>query len=147
MRAIALSCIISCLLAVLNVGSNVAFNAIISLNASAIMISYATSIGCVLWRRLTCPESLPPARWSLGRWGLPINIAGFLYSTFTFFWSFWPPSTPTTAEDFNWSSVIFGGVTAISVAWYLFRGRVMYTGPVVLVVGRQSAAAREMSSY
>lgn len=142
-RAIAVSCIISCLLALINVGSNVAFNAIISLNTVAIMISYSTSIGCVLWRRLTAPETLPAARWSLGRWGLPINVAGFLYSTYCFFWAFWPPDTPVSLTTFNWSSVIFSGVAILATILYIFQGRRIYFGPVVLVAGRQSAALHE----
>jgi choline transport protein len=49
------------------------------------------------------------------------------------FWSFWPQATPTTAEDFNWASVIFGGVIILATIYYVLKGRKTYHGPVVLV--------------
>lgn len=101
------------------------------------MLSYTISIGCVLWRRISCPHTLPPARWSLGRWGLPINVAGLSYSLWAFFWAFWPDYHPVTVGDFNWASVMFGGVTALSLLMYYAEGRKVYEGPVVLVEGRR----------
>lgn len=81
-NAIGLTCIITCLLALINIGSSVAFNAIISLQVVALMFSYTISITCVLYRRIKHPELLPNARWSLGRWGVPINVGGVCYSSF-----------------------------------------------------------------
>lgn len=130
------SCI-SVLLSLINIGSNTAFNAIISLNTSSIMLSYAISIGCVLWRRIRRPESLPLARWTLGRWGMPINLAGVLYAVWAFFWSFWPIGAVFQADEFNWAIVIFGAVTVYSAVDFVFRGRFVYSGPVTLVKGRE----------
>ncbi|KAJ5874910.1 uncharacterized protein N7529_003340 [Penicillium soppii] len=132
-RAIALSCLISGLLSLINIGSQVAFNAIISLNVAALMYTYAVSISCVIYRKVTCPETLPPRRWSLGRFGLAINITGLLYVIFALFWSFWPPSPSPTARDFNWSVVIFVATFIISLLMYMFQGRRHYVGPVVTV--------------
>lgn len=132
-RAIAISCMISGLLSLINIGSQVAFNAIISLNVAALMYTYAVSISCVIYRKIACPETLPPRRWSLGSFGLAINIAGVLYVLFALFWSFWPPSPLPSARDFNWSVVIFVGVFIISLLMYLFQGRRHYVGPVVTV--------------
>jgi amino acid transporter len=132
-RAIALSCMISGLLSLINIGSQVAFNAIISLNVAALMYTYAISISCVIYRKIACPETLPPRRWSLGRFGLGINTIGLLYVIFALFWSFWPPSPLPSARDFNWSVVIFAGVFIISLLMYLFQGRRHYVGPVVTV--------------
>jgi amino acid transporter len=81
-NAIGLTCIVTCLLALINIGSSVAFNAIISLQIVALMFSYTISITCVLYRRIKHPELLPNARWSLGRWGVPINVVGVCYSSF-----------------------------------------------------------------
>lgn len=135
-KAIALSCVISGLLSLINMGSQVAFNAIISLNVAALMYTYAVSISCVIYRKVCCPETLPLRRWNLGRAGLPINIVGFLYVLFALFWSFWPPTPSTTVRDFNWSVVIFGGVFALSLLMYIFQGRRHYVGPVISVQRR-----------
>ncbi|KAL4976273.1 amino acid/polyamine transporter I [Aspergillus desertorum] len=132
-NAIFLSCLISCLLSLINIGSETAFNAIISLNVAALMYSYIISISCVIYRKVRCPESLPARRWDMGAWGLPVNVIGLAYSCFALFWSLWPSQRHVTAETFNWSVVIFGGVFVISLVMYVLKGRKVYTGPVVIV--------------
>ena len=134
-RAIVLSCVCTSLLALINIGSDVAFNAIISLNLVSLMLTYMTSIGCVLLRRIRHPELLPRARWSLGRWGVAINIGGLAYSTHAFFWCFWPNATPVDVTSFNWALVMFWGLAVFAIVYYLFKGRHVYRGPVVLVEG------------
>lgn len=132
-NAIALTCIITCLLSLINIGSSAAFNAIISLQVVAIMMTYAFSIGCVLYQRIVHPELIPTARWSLGRWGVIVNTIGLAYVTFTFFWSFWPNAIPVTVGNMNWSVVMFMGVLFLSLIMYVVRGRKVYVGPVTVV--------------
>jgi amino acid transporter len=84
-NAVTLTCIISCLLALINVGSETAFNAIISLQVCALMFSNIISISCVLYRRTYHPKLIPKARWSLGKLGPPLNAFGIAYSLFAFF--------------------------------------------------------------
>lgn len=134
-NSVALTASITILLSLINIGSDVAFNAIISLNLVSLMLTYMCSIGCVLYRRLYQPELLPHARWSLGKMGVPINAAGFIYSSYAFFWCFWPNEVPVTAENFNWSVVMFVAIlVACGVDWVL-RARKQFRGPVVLVEG------------
>ena len=100
------------------------------------MITYVFSIGSVLYRRIYHPHLLPKSRWSLGpRWGVPVNIGGFLYSLHAFFWCFWPNAIPVDAESFNWAVVMFGAVSVGCGVDYLVRARRVYRGPVVLVEG------------
>ncbi|KAB8228245.1 GABA permease [Aspergillus alliaceus] len=132
-NAIGLSCGISGLLALINIGSKTAFHAIISLNVAALMWTYVISIGCLLYRRLSCPETLPPQRWSLGKYGVGVNAAALVYVIFAFFFSFWPSSTPVSLTTFNWSVVIFSSVLIISVIMYIIKGHKEYAGPVTSV--------------
>ena len=132
-NAIALSCIISILLSLINLGSSAAFNAIISLQLVSLLLTYFTSIGCVLHRRLYHPETLPRARWGLGRYGVGVNVGALIYTAFIFFWSFWPNATPVDASSFNWSVAIFMGVVAVSLTMYWTKGRRVFDGPVMLV--------------
>jgi choline transport protein len=134
-NAIVFTCTCTVLLSLINIGSSAAFNAIISLNLVSLMLSYSLSIGCVLTRRISHPERLPHCRWSLGRWGVPVNAGGLAYSTFAFFWSFWPNATPVDLVSFNWAVVMFVGVVLICMVDYWVRGRKAFTGPVVLVEG------------
>lgn len=101
-NALLLSAFISIALSLIYIASDTAFFAIISLNVVALMATYSLSIGCVLWRRVFHPETLPKARWSLGKWGVPVNVAGLMYSAWAFFWAFWPAATPVDLSGFNW---------------------------------------------
>jgi choline transport protein len=133
-NAVALTCGITMLLGLINIGSYAAFNAIISLQIVALMASYSISISCVLYRRLT--NTLPHARWSLAKFGIPINIFGIAYALFAFFWCFWPNETPVHLDTFNWMVVIFVAVVISCVIAYFVKGRKVYVGPVVHVEGR-----------
>ncbi|KAK4546636.1 hypothetical protein LTR36_001853 [Oleoguttula mirabilis] len=121
------------LLSLINLGSSAAFNAILSLQLSSLMASYAICITCVTIRKLQNPASLPKARWSLGKLGLPINIVAACYASFASFWTFWPNSIPVTLDSFNWAPVIFILVIIIAMINYMIKGRHVYDGPVALV--------------
>ncbi|KAE8140358.1 amino acid permease-domain-containing protein [Aspergillus pseudotamarii] len=131
-NAIGLSCVISGLLALINIGSDTAFHAIITLNVAALMWTYVVSVGCLLYRRLSCPETLPPQRWSMGKYGIWVNAAALVYVVFAFF-SLWPTSTPVTLTTFNWSVVIFLTVFFISGVMYIIKGQKEYAEPVISV--------------
>ena len=122
----------STILSLINIGSTVAFNALLSLCTVALMATYDISIRCVALKRLR-GEPLPPCRWSLGRYGLTINLIALVWSIWSFFWSCWPNSHHVTAQKFNWACVIFVGIMGISCLLYVVRARHIYEGPVVKV--------------
>ena len=121
------------LISLINIGSTAAFNAMLSLSTTALMATYLISIGSVLNRRLRGP-TLPVARWSLGRVGLPVNILALIYATWSLFWSFWPNVYEPTLLSFNWVVVLFVGLMAISGVVYFTHARKVYTGPVAKVM-------------
>jgi choline transport protein len=124
------------ILSLINIGSTVAFNALLSLSTVALMATYILSVSCVALRRFL-GHPLPPARWSLGRLGLPINLAALLYTTWGFFWSFWPNSYDVNLQNFNWACVLFVGLMGISAFVYAVSARKVYEGPVAKVEGRR----------
>ncbi|PSK43024.1 Choline transport protein [Elsinoe australis] len=130
--AVVVSLTISALCSLINLGSTVALNAITSLGAVAVLISYFLTISCVVYRRIAGPE-LPPSRWSLGRWGLVVNCAALVLLVPLIFFFTWPVVTPVTAETMNWSSVMLCGTLIIAMIYYVFKGRFEYVGPVKLV--------------
>ena len=132
LNSILITFLIACLLSLINIGSSVAYNAIVSLGAAALLTTYFVSISCVLLKRIR-GEPLRPRRWSLGRWGAPINVAALIFLSIAYFFSFWPLFTPTTAKTFNWSVVIYGAVLLFAIVYYAVVGRHEYDGPVVLV--------------
>jgi choline transport protein len=72
----------TCCMSLINLGSKVAFEAMLSLATVNLMATYLLSIGCVLLKRLR-GESLPSARWSLGRYGTIINIIAVTYTSWS----------------------------------------------------------------
>ncbi|KAG5927306.1 hypothetical protein E4U42_002365 [Claviceps africana] len=129
---------LSILLSLTYIGSPVAFYAITSLCIVALLQCYCLSIGCMLYRRVCHPETLPRARFSLGKYGMLMNALALVSSLWGFFWCFWPQVYPVTAAGFNWSSTLFVSVLLIAVVYYAFTGRHHYHGPVVLVEGRRT---------
>lgn len=129
--------VFSSLLSLIYVGSPVAFYAITSLGAVAVLQCYCLSIGCILWRRVFQPDTIPAARFSLGKWGVPINASAVIFSFWCFFWSFWPQDNHPDAAGFNWASPIFSAVIIGAFIYYIFTARKRYLGPVSLVEGRK----------
>ncbi|KAJ9652941.1 hypothetical protein H2198_007850 [Neophaeococcomyces mojaviensis] len=132
LRAVCVSLTVSSLLSCINLGSSVALNAINSLGGVSILISYFITISCVVQRRIRGPP-LPPRRWSLGGFGLYINIAALLFLIPIIFFALWPLATPVTASNMNWSSVMFCGTLIIAMIYYVVKARHEYTGPVMHV--------------
>jgi hypothetical protein len=75
-------------------------------------------------------ETLPPSRFSLGKFGIPINLFAVLYVTVACIASFFPVVNSTAVADMNWSVVMFGGVLVIACVDYVFRGKKHYVEPV-----------------
>lgn len=96
------------------------------------MATYIISIGCVVHSRMRS-EPLPASRWSLGRLGMPVNIAALVYSSWACFWSFWPNSYHVTPTNMNWAVALFVGLLGLSVILYVTHARKVYEGPVVKV--------------
>jgi choline transport protein len=119
------------LIALIVLGSSVAFQAIISLGTLALAFTYELSILCLVWRRLR-GAPLPPYAWSLGRAGLPVNLAGSVYGFYLMFFAVIPPEYPVTAANFNWSPVMFIAVMGFATVYYGVVARKVYKGPVVV---------------
>jgi amino acid transporter len=128
--ALGVTAMINALLGLINIGSTTAFNAIISLLSAGLFSSYLITIGLLIRKRLV-HEPLYFGPWSMGRWGLPINIIAFVYTTIVMVFSFFPPFTPVTAVSMNWSCVMFGGVVILGLIYFAFIARHEYKGPVV----------------
>lgn len=132
LNAVCVSFVVTCLLSLINLGSSVAFSAIVSLTVGAILSSYIISISCVALRRIR-RQPLPCARWSLGRAGLACNIIAVLFLLLVYVFAFFPLAAPVEPESTNWSCLIYGSVVLFSVCYYFLFGRLVYEGPVVFV--------------
>lgn len=116
----------------INIGSTVAFNAIGSLAVSALLGTYIISFTCLILRRIR-GEPLPPRRWTLGRFGIFINIGALSFLAVVWVFVFFPVSIPVTPSTMNWNVVMFGGTMIFAVVYYLVVGKSTYTSPVDFV--------------
>ena len=129
LNAIIVSVIIVSLVSLINIGSTVALNAINSITISSLMSSYIVTIGALIhkrWRK----EPLPVRRWSLGRYGMAINILAMCYLVPMFVFAFFPVTAKVDAETMNWGCVMFGGIIILAGGFYAVWGHKVYTPPV-----------------
>ena len=131
-----------CVLCLINLGSTFAFNIIISLSLLALMSTYMLSMGCLLLKRIR-GEPLPPARWRLGRFGLPINTFAFFFAAFAIVMSCFPASLLVDTLSANWAPAVWAGVILISVRTYFVHGKKHFTPPVMLVEGKRTGGLQE----
>ena len=126
------SLMVTVLLSLINIGSTTALLAIVTLTIGSLMSSYVITIGCLLLKRIR-GEPLPPRRWSLGRFGMAINIGALCFLVPVFVFAFFPLTSTVDRESMNWCVVMYGGIMIIAILYYIFRGRHVYVPPVALV--------------
>jgi choline transport protein len=133
LNAILLSLSVTVLLVLVNIGSTAAFNSIVSLLISSLFAGYFISIGCVFLKRLR-GEPLPPSRWSMGQFTIPINAFSLLYIAFALIMSFFPTiEAGLTPRSMNWSVLVLCAVLGFAIGVYIISGRYIYRGPAVYV--------------
>jgi amino acid transporter len=130
------------LIALINIGSDLVLGIILSIFVSALLSSYTITIACMLLHRLQ-RRPLPPARFSLGKWGVLINVVALIYTVPIIIFSFFPSTTNPTPATMNWAIVMVGGPIILSTIYYIVWGRKTYTPPVETIedyVERKMAA-------
>lgn len=127
---------VSLVISVINFGSDVAFNAVVGVSNAALGFSYIISVGCIRLKRLR-GEPLLPRRWSLGKWGGPINDITLAFLAVIFVFSFFPtdPSVgdPDWAANFNYAIIIFASACLLALVYYVLGGSRKYVAPRDLI--------------
>ena len=148
-RAVLVTAAISCLLVVIHVGSETAFNVVVSLSISGLYASYLIATCLLLYRRRTSGFAMPDATslpalantagaelvwgsWHIpGVFGIANNAAACVYLTIVLFFSLWPPATPVNSTTMNYGVLVTGTVAIFSMVYYLVWARKVYQGPIV----------------
>ncbi|KAF3803898.1 Choline transport protein, partial [Colletotrichum gloeosporioides] len=118
------------LLGLVNIASTTGFNAILSLAVVSLQVSYLLPISLVLWRRVSCPETLAWGPWHMPRLGIAVNVTAVCYLIFTCIFLLLPPLQPVTALNMNYASVVLSGALAFGAIYWLFRAKRVYAGPL-----------------
>ncbi|KAI9832416.1 MAG: hypothetical protein M1819_004405 [Sarea resinae] len=129
--AIACTTLITLLLALINIGSSAAFNAVASLLVAGFLGSYLLPISLLLGKRLR-GDAIPYGPWKMGRLVGPLtNAFALLWCLIAMVFSFFPTTVPVTLQTMNWSCLLWGAAMIFGVVYYIFRGRFQYHGPIL----------------
>ena len=156
--------ILCVLVALISIGSTVAFNDVVSLTLAALYASYFIACALLLWRRVTgsikssdevdaidadgynLPGSAGKLIW--GPWrvhgllGILINAFACIYLLIIWVFVFWPPTKQVTPASMNYTSLVMGAVAIFSAVYYAFWGRRTCHGPVVDTVRETAGKCR-----
>ena len=128
--SIAITAIINALLALINIVSTVAFNAIVSLVAAGLFSSYIITISLMIRKRLL-GDPIQFGPWNMAGAGLAVNVFALLYAVVAMVFSFFPPATPVTFVSMNWSVAVFGTTIAFGLVFWVVKGRHQWQGPLM----------------
>lgn len=117
LNALIFTFVFTSILSLINIGSSTALNSITGLQTKAMLSGYVCSIGYIIWRRWTNQPMLP-SKFSLGKWGLPINIVSMVFLFIFFILSFFPSYRNPDPTSMNWNIVIYGAVVVLSTFYY-----------------------------
>ncbi|KAH6949125.1 amino acid/polyamine transporter I [Fusarium avenaceum] len=150
--AVGITSIVSCLLALVNIGSTAVYSAIISISVSSLYSSYLITASLLLYRRVGKGFKLPglsafPALadtrddeiqtlawgpWHVpGVFGIINNVYACFYMVIIWFFSFWPPAANPDVAGMNFAVLMTGCVLIFSVIYYFTWARWEYKGPIV----------------
>ena len=124
---------VAVLILVINVGNPQIFTVITSIAIIMIYIAYLLVTVPMLFARLRGEWPGPGAGkdgyFSLGRWGLPVNIIAVVWGAGMALNLIWPRQEVYNATEpfhwyLQWGAVLFIGlIVVVGLAWYLVRGR------------------------
>jgi choline transport protein len=129
--SIAITCIVTCLLSLINIGSAAVLNGVLSLSVAGFFGSYLVPFTLFFYKRIKYPEEVPPGPWTMGRWGVFVNGFAIVWAVVVMFFSFWPTGVPVTPVNMNWSCVLWTAVILFALGFWALHGKKVYTGPVV----------------
>ncbi|KAF2168075.1 hypothetical protein M409DRAFT_65612 [Zasmidium cellare ATCC 36951] len=124
-----LSTVVDCLLGLIYFGSTAAFNSFTGVATICLSTGYGLPILVSLLRGR---KLVKHSTFSLGKFGFAINIICICWICLAIVLFCMPVSLPVSASSMNYASVVWMGFAAISLLWYLIRGRHHFTGPPVV---------------
>ncbi|XP_077219842.1 bidirectional amino acid transporter 1 isoform X3 [Tasmannia lanceolata] len=126
-NAVWLSAVVSFCMALTSLGSQVAFQAMVSIATIGLYIAYALPI---FFRVTLARKSFVPGPFSLGRYGVIVGwIAVLWVATISVLFSL-PVAYPITKNSLNYTPVAVGGLLILTVSSWILSARHWFKGPV-----------------
>ena len=143
--AILLTCAVQMALNSIYFGTLTGFNTVISIATEGFYLSYAMPLLSRILSRLTGHAKVLPGPYSLGRYGIVMNVIGLAFLVFTSITFNFPTLNPVDSNNMNYTSAAIGIIGLISIVTWITTGRRAFTGPqiggrgaVVDVLGRDA---------
>lgn len=129
LNALLLIAMIVICLSLIYIASATAFNALISLQALALHVSYFFPILFIVLRKLQGPTPLY-GPFKMGTIGIPVNVFALCYLIYVVLWMPFPQVLPVTQDNMNYAGPIFGAVVLASLAHWFIRGKRTFNMPL-----------------
>lgn len=142
-NAVWMNCAIGCCLLLLIFGGSITIGAIFSIGACAAFVAFTTPI---FIRVFFVGNRFRPGPWNLGRFSIPIGAvaSGFVALMVPILCLPSTTGSDLTAEDMNWTAVVYGGPMIFVMIWWVVSARKWFKGPKVnldhLMHGREDQA-------
>lgn len=108
------------LLSLIYIGSSTAFNAIIALSGFGLHVLYLIPI--LFFMLLKIPGKAEMGPFSLGRWGISINILSLADLLFVIIWMPFPTILPVTGTNMNYAGPVFLAILIMALADWAVSG-------------------------
>jgi len=118
-----------------------------ALTTSSLYISYLIPIILLVMKRFR-KEPITFGPWTLGRWGMPVNLFAIVFGIFVCIFVPFPTILPVTAENMNYCGPVFVGLIILLMFDWMVRGRVKFTGPLKELLeprNRRSSSSAHLS--
>ncbi|OEL26231.1 Amino-acid permease BAT1 [Dichanthelium oligosanthes] len=125
-----LSVSVAFVMALTSLGSQVAFQAMVSITTLGMYIAYALPI---FFRVTAARRSFVPGPFHLGRYGVAVGWVGVLWVALVTVLFCLPVAYPVVEANFNYTPVAVGGVLLLSLAAWALHARFWFRGPVTNV--------------
>ena len=110
-------------------GSYTGFATVIAIASQGFYVSYAIPLFARLLARFTGHARVLPGPYSLGRYGVWLNLVGFLFLAFASITFNFPGISPVEKDNMNYTSAAVGIIGLVSLITWIFDGRKNFTGP------------------
>ena len=110
-------------------GSYTGFATVIAISTQGFYVSYALPLFARLLSRFTGHSRVLAGPYSLGKYGVWLNLIGFLFLAFASITANFPMVAPVHTNNMNYTSAATGVIAIISLLTWIFGGRKNFTGP------------------
>ncbi|KAF2724430.1 choline transport protein [Polychaeton citri CBS 116435] len=124
LRAHLTSCVLVAIVGVLYLGSDTAFNSMVTATIVLLYISYAVPVTCLLF--VKGRDNIKHGPFWMGKIGAVSNVVLLAWTLFTLVMYSFPYTQPVTAGNMNYVSAVYGVVTLIVLTDWFLRGRKHY---------------------